>query len=145
MKFFIFQIILFLSMGLRSQDFIEKTPTFIGKSRQEIGLLNIQNGNVSFDPKVNPGFENVNIISVAFKDANDSVSYVYNFKNDTCFVFAGWATNKKTADRLRKEIAKKCAEKPGKTGGMQKLADKKYTWSLSGSKRTCVFLTRQSK
>lgn len=112
-----------------AQSFIDITPTFIGKTLNEIKTLNNKYGNTLLETKdYNPGTERA-LLELEYKDAKDSISYSFDFKNDSCITFVMWCTNRSLSRVIKKNIERKSNKRFKKQVLIQKAGEKYYVWN----------------
>lgn len=145
MKKYILFLCLGISISVRSQNFIQEHATFIGKSFFDIRVLNAKSGNPVFYNLSNSASEKDGVITREYKDARDSISYMFNFVNDTCVSFIVYTEDRSLRDVIQKEIEKKSCEKISHERWLQRIDNKDYIWYFLGTDNVFVYSSVRRK
>ena len=136
---FIFSIL--ICFAAKAQSFITKTPTFIGKTQDEVTALNKANNN-----QLTTTHTDSLMTSLVFQDPVVELDYEFWVSKDkVCVAYITQTQDKKTKDEFVKEVEKKCPEKLNEKVWLQKLDGKNYVWTLQGSDAFFAFSVSQSK
>ena len=125
----------------QAQSFVIKTPTFIGKTQDEITTLNKENKNTFSHTHADSS-----LISLVFQDPVVELDYEFWFSKDKlCVAYSTQMQDKKTKEEFLKEVEKKCSEKIADKAWVQKLDGKNYVWTLQGGDSFFTVNVTQSK
>lgn len=142
MKKILFLLAITGCFAINAQSFIMKTPTFIGKTQDEVTAINKANNNKQLS---SPNLDSL-ATHVIYQDPVLELDYEFIFsKNKICVAYVTQTQNKKTKDDFLKEVEKKCAEKLSDWSWVQKLDGKNYIWNLRGGDTFYAFAVSQSK
>ncbi len=141
MKKIVFLFAILACFATNAQSFIIKTPTFIGKTQDEVTAINKANNN-----QLTTTHTDSLMTSLIFQDPLIELDYEFWFSKDkVCVAYITQTQDKKTKDEFVKEIEKKCSEKLNEKVWLQKLDGKNYVWTQQGGDAFFAFSVSQSK
>ena len=144
MKKIILSLLLTASFFAGSQTFVDITPTFLGKSQEEIKKLNSSNNNKFLFSANNKVFGN-DVINLNYSDGKYAVNYEFSFIKDKCVSFIILTSDESAKNAMVKDIEKKCREKLGDNSRLQKVDGLNCIWNLPANKGPFMISNTQSK